>query len=171
MAELGDRIHVIGGGGSGKTTLARRLAAARRLPLWELDREGSMEEVAGHPRWVMEGIFLFHVEVAFERATSIVWLDLPPALAARRMVARHVKLSLLRRNPHPGLGNLVRFVADQGEYYTREPRLPEGATDWGALSRAATELALAPFRDKVIHLATAGDVRRFSRRTGGRAGR
>lgn len=171
MAELGNRIHVIGGGGSGKTTLARRIAAARQLPLWELDREGPMEEVASHPRWVMEGIFLFHVEVAFERATSIIWLDLPPALAARRMVTRHVKLSLLRRNPHPGLGDLAHFVADQRDYYTREPRLPESATDWGALSRAATELALEPFRGKVIHLASPGEVRRFSRRTGATGGR
>lgn len=130
-----------------------------------------MEEVAGHARWVMEGIFLYHVDVAFERATSIVWLDLPPGLAARRIVARHVKLSLLRKNPHPGLGKLAHFVADQREYYTRPARLPESATDWGALSRAATVLALEPYRDKVIHLATPREVRRFSRRTGATADR
>jgi adenylate kinase family enzyme len=165
MTDLGDRIHVIGGGGSGKTTLARKLAAARGLPLWELDRQGQLEEIAKQPKWVMEGIFLYHVELAFERATAIIWLDLPQAIATRRIVTRHIGLSLRRRNRYPGLRALIQFVADQRAYYTRGARVPESATDWTALSRAATERALEPFRDKVVRLATPSEVRRFSRRT------
>lgn len=75
------RVHITGGAGSGKTTLARLLAAKLRVPLLPLD-SGGYDAAAGHvliegrgrllagiesmPGWVIEGSF---VGWAFLRST------------------------------------------------------------------------------------------------------
>lgn len=104
--EGGMRIVVIGNAGSGKTTLARALAAR-----WGLERL-SVDDVAWDPvrrrvmrapsrvardvrawveacqAWVVEGVYTRHAGVALQRATALVWLDPPAAGCAERVVAR-----------------------------------------------------------------------------------
>lgn len=72
MIDSPKRIHIIGCGGSGKTTLARQLADVLKAPCYELDHIGydgqakrSLEErlsavgqIAMQPQWVSEGGFL-----------------------------------------------------------------------------------------------------------------
>lgn len=57
----------------------------------------------------------------------------------RRILTRHLWLRLPGTNRHPGLRNVVRFAAEQREYYRKPARSPEGPTDWDALSRAAIQ--------------------------------
>jgi adenylate kinase family enzyme len=68
------RFHIIGGPGSGKTTLARRIAVITGAPLYELDSVGyengagtrrpledklvDVHAIAEQPAWITEGIFL-----------------------------------------------------------------------------------------------------------------
>ncbi len=68
------RFHIIGGAGSGKTTLARRIAVITGGPLYELDSVGyengaearrpledklvDVHAIAEQPAWIAEGIFL-----------------------------------------------------------------------------------------------------------------
>jgi len=65
------RIHIVGGPGSGKTTLAKRLAASLAIPFYELDTIGwkggvgaerpldvhlvDINHIAAQPAWVTEG--------------------------------------------------------------------------------------------------------------------
>ena len=153
------RVHVIGGGGSGKTTLARRLASDTGLPLYELDTGVVLDPQ--EPSWIAEGVFLWEIEPVLDRADVIVWMDLPRRAAFRRMVTRHIKLTVLRRNPHPGFRKMLRFVWGQREYYTAPAREPTGPTDWDALTRALTAELLGPRRAKVVHLRTPRAVRRW----------
>ena len=90
---LGDRIVIIGNSGSGKTTLARALAARTGAPAIDLDPihwagqvltqrdEGEARAMvaarAAEPAWIIEGVYGWLAEVAFPRATSLIWLDLP----------------------------------------------------------------------------------------------
>ena len=154
------RIHVIGAGGSGKTTLARRLGALLGLPVYELDRGGrGPEDVARDAAWVTEGIFLFGMGPLFEAAEEIIWLDLPFRVCARRILFRHLRLSLARRNPHKGLRRLVRFLRGMRRYHsTTAARVPARPDDWDALSRAATAEALRPFASKTVVLSSARAV-------------
>ena len=91
-----DRILILGGTGSGKTTLARELAAALQVPHVELDslyfgpefstaplpllRERTSAAIAGD-RWVTDGNKRAVRDLVWPRADTIVWLDYPLACA------------------------------------------------------------------------------------------
>lgn len=157
------RVYVIGAGGSGKTTLARRVADGLAVEPIELDLNPFADRVAlaAPDSWVVEGIFLYDIEPLLERADLIVWLDLPRSVAQRRIVTRHFKLSLRGRNRYKGLRRLVSFVRAMRGYYVASAREPLAADDWGALSRALTLDRLTPHTAKVIHVRTPREARLF----------
>lgn len=154
------RYYVTGGAGSGKTTLAARLARALDVPHYDVDRG---RRPSGDERgWIVEGAHLWGMDEFVDRADVVCWLDLPPRIAIRRILVRHVVLTVRRTNRHPGLRNLYGFVTSQPAYYRKPARPPTGPTDWDALSRAATIQLLAR-RDDVVVLRTPREVRRFRR--------
>jgi adenylate kinase family enzyme len=86
------RISVIGTSGSGKTTLARALAARLQIPFVELDSIFHQANWVALPedvfrarvtallegeRWVIDGNYAVVRDLVWDRATTIVWLDLP----------------------------------------------------------------------------------------------
>lgn len=97
------RILVIGSGGAGKSTLARRLGERLVLPVIHLDacywRAGWVETpkdewgatvatLAAEPRWVMDGNYGGTLEPRVRAADTIVFLDLPRVLCAWRVLRR-----------------------------------------------------------------------------------
>src|SRR6059058_6312041 len=86
----GERILVLGRTGSGKTTLARELAAALGVPHVELDslyfgpdfttaplsvlRERTSAAIAGE-RWITDGNKRAVRDLVWPRADTIIWLD------------------------------------------------------------------------------------------------
>lgn len=161
------RVHIIGGPGSGKTTLARKLAAEVGVPATDLDevayasgagrkrtlaeRAASVQQIVAQPRWVTEGIYLWWVDELFRSADRIVWLDVPWGVAAWRIVQRHVRASMAGTNRHPGLGKLARFLwHTRGYYLDVTLRDPRAADDDGAITRAQTRLELANYADRVV---------------------
>lgn len=87
------RIHIVGGPGSGKTTLAKQLAGLLVVGAYELDsiaytggagrkrdlelRRADVERLAQTHGWVTEGIYLWWCEPLARGADLIVWLDVP----------------------------------------------------------------------------------------------
>src|SRR5438034_11750677 len=84
------RILVIGSGGSGKTTFARRLAERTTLPLIHLDalywRPGwdptpadewraRVEALANEPAWIMDGNYGGTLDIRLAASDTIVFLD------------------------------------------------------------------------------------------------
>jgi adenylate kinase family enzyme len=97
------RILVLGCAGAGKSTLARRLAAALALPVVELDRmfwrpgwvEAPREEfrdavarVAAMPNWIMDGNYTFTFDLRLPLADTVVLLDLPRHICMWRVIMR-----------------------------------------------------------------------------------
>jgi adenylate kinase family enzyme len=100
------RVLVIGSPGSGKTTLATRIAAKLNVPVHYLDlhhwlpgwtyrdsasaRE-TVRSLAETPAWVMDGNFAETFDLRMARADSLVWLDYPRMTCLRRIFMRTLK--------------------------------------------------------------------------------
>lgn len=180
----GRRVHIVGGPGSGKTTLARRLAAAGTRPVYDLDavayeagagpkrplalRLADARRIAADPAWITEGIYLWWTDDLLREADAIVWLDLPWRVAARRIVARHARSSLAGTNRHRGFRKLAAFLRSTRRYHLAPPVAPSAPDDDGAITRAATAQALAPYAAKLVHCRRPAEVAAFLEHTGRR---
>ena len=176
MTEQYTRVHVIGSAGSGKTTLARKLAAALHAPCHELDYIGyengakrplgvrleDVRRIASGPAWVSEGGFIWWVEDLLQSADLIVWLDLPWTLCYRRIVMRHVKADLAGNNAYPGFLKMLRFAKGVRPYaLDTVPAAPSNPNDDAANNRAAVAHVLGPYLNKTIHCRRPADVAAF----------
>jgi hypothetical protein len=87
------RVALIGNAAGGKSTLAKALAARLGLPLYHVDQvqfgpdwspvfesvvAAELDAAADGPRWIIDGWGPWPtIERRFERADTIVWIDLP----------------------------------------------------------------------------------------------
>src|SRR5918995_4860045 len=108
------RVLIMGGQGSGKTTLARRVGAMLGAPVFEMDlvefdldtgRERPLDDkldrvraIAAGDVWVTEGTMLGWTDPLLRAADLVVWLDVPWAVAVWRMLVRHARAELSGKN-------------------------------------------------------------------------
>ncbi len=168
----------MGAAGSGKTTLAQKLAGTIAAPWCELDTVGyeggsgakrsaeqrlaDLRTITAQPAWVTEGSYLWWIEPLLETADAIVWLDLPWHISLRRIITRHIELSLAGTNRHPGVGKLIRFVWGCHTYYTdKTPCAPTDSQDDGAINRVTVVRTLAAYSHKLVHCTRPGHVDAF----------
>jgi adenylate kinase family enzyme len=107
------RVSVVGVSGSGKTTVARSLAERLGAPLVELDGlmhqrdwqprpedefKEEVERATLQPEWVIDGNYRQVVieGPVWQRADTVVWLDVPRLTVMRRLIARTVRRAVTR---------------------------------------------------------------------------
>jgi adenylate kinase family enzyme len=101
-----ERVLIIGSPGSGKSHLARRLAAVTGLPAVHLDRhffspgwvepvpevwQARVADLAGAPRWIMDGNYTNTLSMRLTVADTAIFLDFPVWLCLRRVVLRALR--------------------------------------------------------------------------------
>lgn len=84
------RVMIIGGGGAGKSTLARVLGQITGLPVYHLDYyywqpgwvpasdhewDEKVKELASHPNWIIDGNYSRTMEIRLEQADTVIFLD------------------------------------------------------------------------------------------------
>ncbi len=97
------RVIIVGGSCTGKTTLAKLIAeklGASRIELdsmyWGPDwQENSPEQfrncvkqAVAQPRWVCDGNYTFVRDITWPRATMLIWLDYPLPMVFLRAIRR-----------------------------------------------------------------------------------
>jgi len=160
-----EKIHIIGGAGSGKTTLAAQLADRLGYPCHDLDRIGwrdhqkvpldarlkAVSQILSQPQWITEGIFLWWTEALFKQADLIIWLDLPFPVSGWRIIKRYVIASRRGNNPYPGMINLYQFLLGVGgAHYRKHPLMPESPDDDLAVTGVGMIQVLSNYPEKVI---------------------
>jgi adenylate kinase family enzyme len=100
------RVLVIGSGGAGKSTFARRLGARLDLPVIHLDANywkpgwvetpkdewrRKVERLVEGNAWVIDGNYSGTLDVRLAACDSVVFLDLPRAVCVWRVVKRALK--------------------------------------------------------------------------------
>lgn len=171
------RVVVVGGSGSGKTTVSRRLAGALGLPHLEMDavfhRDGwadeahrdflpTLDRFTRGEGWVADGNYTSHGtrEMVWPLADTIVWLDPPRWTAMTRVVLRTLRRVITRET----LWGAVREPFTN--LYSRDPYRNIIVWTWTrhGHTREKYETAMADGswgHAQVHRLRTRDDVRRF----------
>lgn len=99
------RVAIIGSGGAGKSTLARRLGEVLGLPVIHLDREywqpgwaeppkaewqQKVEELVKREEWIIDGNFGGTMEIRLAAADTVVFLDFPNTICLLRVLKRRL---------------------------------------------------------------------------------
>ena len=172
---LARRIHIVGGPGAGKSTLARRLASKLDTESHKLDdiafdpqtgaakplssRIRGIDSIAAKSAWVAEGVYLGWTDPLLAFADFIVWLDAPMGVALLRKFPHHLKRSLTAGYPHAGMRNQMEHTYFLWHYYTSSgDEAAVSPHDDRLVTRAATARALQPFAYKVVRCQTTDEI-------------
>lgn len=101
-----DRICIIGGSGTGKTTLANNLAEKLKLPVYHIDgmfylenwkerdkeeRDKTILEKAAEDRWIIDGTYTSTLKQRLDRSDYIIYLDYSSFAQVKGIVSRAIK--------------------------------------------------------------------------------
>ena len=107
------RIAVIGSAGSGKTTLSKNVGKLLNRPVTHLDKillgenwtdlpheqhVQILQPIVEQPTWIIDGMWSKTLQMRYQRATLVLFLDYKPALCAWRAFTRSLKFNGKQRD-------------------------------------------------------------------------
>lgn len=112
-----ERICIIGGSGTGKTTLANNLGKELNLPVFHIDginymknweeqdkklRDEIILEKIKEPKWVIDGTYRSTLEQRLEKADYVIYLDYSTFAQLRGVLKRFIKCHGNEKEEIPG---------------------------------------------------------------------
>lgn len=167
------KIYIVGPSGSGKTTLGKTLCRKYNIPHFELDhiaypngeershqeRVKEVEKLAKKDSWVTEGIYVNFTKPLFEATDSIIWLDLPYFTTLLRVIKRFI-VHKIRGDEKYGFINTLKFIINLRKYFYPKKGEEYGTED-KQTTRLLTKKTLQPYKEKVIHIKSDSDLKKF----------
>ena len=116
---------MIGTSGSGKSSFARQLAAALKIPYREMDRLywkpnwqepndeeffSILEHALSGDAWVLDGNYTRTTHIKWPRANLVVWIDYSFPLTLYRVIKRSILRAWKKQEFWPGTGNRESFT-------------------------------------------------------------
>jgi MoxR-like ATPase len=180
------RIHIVGGSGVGKTTLARRLGELLDLPVYDLDevarrgggrgpettdaeRADSLRSILARSGWITEGVHLGWTKPLLQRSDVIIWLDGVGVGRTRgRILKRFVAQAIAEARARRGRERILRFrdyaaqlkglVVHIRDVGATPPLASAGLTPAEARDSTSVARAVEPYLDRVVRLTTQAEA-------------
>ncbi len=137
------KIHIIGGPGSGKTYLGKRMANHLSVPVCDLDnlfwdnkadnyntkateqdRANGLATVLAKPQWIIEGVYYSWLQTSFKEADVIIIIQSNDVVRNYRIIKRFIQRKLgfiqSKKDNLKGLIALIKW----GQAYSTE-KIPE----------------------------------------------
>lgn len=111
------RISIIGGSGTGKTTLANNLGTVLQLPVYHIDgihhlenweirdkneRDKIILEKANEEKWIIDGTYRSTLQQRLEKSDCIIYLDYSSLAQLKGVVSRFIKNHGKEKEEIPG---------------------------------------------------------------------
>ncbi|MBQ2835946.1 MAG: topology modulation protein [Clostridia bacterium] len=112
-----NRISIIGGPGTGKTTLSNELSKLYNIPAIHIDgihhlenwkirdkdeRDKMILDIVKQEKWIIDGTYKATLKVRLEKADLVIWLDYPTWTQIKGVIMRRIKLGGKEREEIPG---------------------------------------------------------------------
>ena len=149
------KIHIIGGPGSGKATLAKQLSEELQIPHYDLDdlqwdnsagygtkrdpseRDALLAQLLSKDDWIIEGVYYAWCERCFAEADRIYLLEVPRRVYRRRIIRRFIRRKL---GLEPGKRETLKSLS----------ALLQWADKYERVNLAEIKKILSAYPDKVI---------------------
>ncbi len=117
MIKEANRISIIGGCGTGKTTLSKNLGNELKLPVYHLDgiahfenwkrrkkeeRDQIILEKVKQKRWIIDGTYHATLQQRLEKADVVIYLDYSSIAQIKGILGRYIKQHGKEKDEIPG---------------------------------------------------------------------
>ncbi len=124
MIKSANKISIIGGSGTGKTTLANNLGKVLNLPVYHIDgihhlenwvlrdkneRDKIILEKANEDKWIIDGTYRSTLKERLEKADLIIYLDYSSIAQVKGALGRFIKNHGKEKPEIPGCNEKMSF--------------------------------------------------------------